>query len=148
MFVQVSDLKAMAIYGKTPVLKKITLMFLAVRLNQKSMADIIRKFLEADKDENGIICKEEFNLIFQQATGQPIPYQATNILFEMIDTNVNGLIEFSELKASMLKTTIFLQQDNLRKTFSFFDKDKSGYITIDELKCVFETHEDIFNIFE
>jgi hypothetical protein len=54
----------MAIYGKTPVLKKITLMFLAVRLNQKSMADIIRKFLEADKDENGIICKEEFNLIF------------------------------------------------------------------------------------
>jgi Ca2+-binding EF-hand superfamily protein len=66
----------------------------------------------------------------------------------MIDTNVNGLIEFSELKASMLKTTIFLQQDNLRKTFSFFDKDKSGYITIDELKCVFETHEDIFNIFE
>ena len=31
--VQMRDLKAMAIYGKTPVLKKITLMFMAVRLD-------------------------------------------------------------------------------------------------------------------
>ena len=31
--VQVSDLKAMAVYGKTTILKKITLMFMAVRLD-------------------------------------------------------------------------------------------------------------------
>ena len=31
--VQVRDLKAMAVYGKTPILKKITLMYLAVRLD-------------------------------------------------------------------------------------------------------------------
>lgn len=32
-FVEIRDLKCMAVYGKTPVLKKITLMYLAVRLD-------------------------------------------------------------------------------------------------------------------
>ena len=67
--VQVNDLKAMAVYGKTSILKKITLMFMAVRLDQSAMAEIKVKFTEADKDENGIINVEEFNLIFQHATG-------------------------------------------------------------------------------
>jgi len=73
--VQVNDLKAMAVYGKTSILKKITLMFMAVRLDQSAMAEIKVKFTEADKDENGIINVEEFNLIFQHATGnQSIPF--------------------------------------------------------------------------
>ena len=43
-FVEVRDLKAMAVYGKTPVLKKITLMYLAVRLDQNSCPEIKDKF--------------------------------------------------------------------------------------------------------
>lgn len=54
----------MAIYGKTPVLKKITLMFLAVRLDKKSLEDIRNKFTAADRDENGLISQGEFNGIF------------------------------------------------------------------------------------
>lgn len=65
--VKMSDLKAMAIYGKTPVLKKITLMFIAARLDQVGIEDIQRKFRGADKDENGLISQEEFNLIFREA---------------------------------------------------------------------------------
>ena len=63
-FVEIRDLKAMAVYGKTPVLKKITLMFLAVRLDQNSCPEIKDKFEQADKDDNGLISMEEFNLIF------------------------------------------------------------------------------------
>ena len=35
-FVEMKDLKAMAVYGKTPVLRKITQMFMAVRLDHNS----------------------------------------------------------------------------------------------------------------
>jgi len=34
----------MAVYGKIPILKKITLMFLAVTANGTSMAELKRKF--------------------------------------------------------------------------------------------------------
>lgn len=53
--VKMMDLKAMAVYGKTPVLMKITLMFMAVRLNHSSLEEIRRKFCLADKDQNGLI---------------------------------------------------------------------------------------------
>lgn len=88
-------------------------------------------------------------MVFEEACGTgPIPVTATNMLFEMIDTNRNGQIEFSEFKAAILRTTMFLQENQLRKAFKFFDKDNSGFISKLELKCVFETHEDLFNMFE
>ena len=58
------DLKAMAVYGKTPILKKITLMFLAVRLSPNSLPEIKKKFEAADKDDDGLIDPQEFNLLF------------------------------------------------------------------------------------
>ncbi len=61
MLVGIADLKAMAVYGKKPVLKKLTLMYLAVRLDDTSCKEIEQKFKEADRDENGIISPDEFN---------------------------------------------------------------------------------------
>ena len=65
----------------------------------------------------------------------------------MLDTNHNGQIEFSEFKAAMLRTSIYLQQEQINKVFQFFDKDQNGTITQGELKCVFETNPDLFNMF-
>ena len=67
--VEVRDLKAMAIYGKTPVLKKITQMYLAVRLTQQSCSELKQKFDLADRDGNGTISPAELNRIFVEATG-------------------------------------------------------------------------------
>lgn len=42
--VKVEDLKSMAVYGKIPVLKKITMMYLAVRLDARSAETLKGKF--------------------------------------------------------------------------------------------------------
>lgn len=42
------DLKRMAAYGKTPTLKKLTLMFSAMRLEEATVLEIKQKFEEAD----------------------------------------------------------------------------------------------------
>ena len=65
----------------------------------------------------------------------------------MLDTDANGTIEFSEFKAAMLRTTIYLQADHLRKAFKYFDRDNSGFITPEELTSVFHSHSDLFNMF-
>mmetsp|Transcript_37980 Transcript_37980/g.46355 ORF Transcript_37980/g.46355 Transcript_37980/m.46355 type:complete len:116 (-) Transcript_37980:749-1096(-) len=72
----------------------------------------------------------------------------TKMLFEMMDTNKNGSIDFSEFKAALLRTSVYLNNAHLLKAFQFFDKDRSGYITKRELQSVFETFEDLFNMFE
>lgn len=90
-FVNVSDLKAMAVYGKKPILKKLTLMYMAVRLDDSQCKEIEKKFTTADRDENGLISQDEFNLIFQQATGDlQVPMRSTNMMFDVMDTNNNN----------------------------------------------------------
>lgn len=44
MLVKVEDLKSMAVYGKIPVLKKITMMYLSVRLDASSSLVLKQKF--------------------------------------------------------------------------------------------------------
>ena len=66
----------------------------------------------------------------------------------MLDTNNNNQIEFSEFKAAMLKTTLYLQGPSLRKAFKFFDRDNSGNISKQELMAVFETFADLLSMFE
>jgi Ca2+-binding EF-hand superfamily protein len=76
-----------------------------------------------------------------------MPMHSTALLFDMLDTNDNDTIEFSEFKAAMLKTMMYVNNEHLVKAFRYFDKDKSGYITAPELWSVFESFEDLFNIF-
>lgn len=121
-------------------------MYLAVRLNIETMEEINRKFQELDIDENGILSEEELNQVFNTAMDSEIPVQATSVLFDFMDTNRNGRIEFSEFKACMISTMFYLNEGLLRKAFAFFDRDASGLITRDELHRVFVTYEDVFNM--
>mmetsp|Transcript_47787 Transcript_47787/g.63128 ORF Transcript_47787/g.63128 Transcript_47787/m.63128 type:complete len:199 (+) Transcript_47787:929-1525(+) len=133
-FVGINDLKCMSIYGKSAILKKLTLMFLAVRLDDSQCSEIKRKFESCDKDDNGQISHEEFNTIFAKCTGfDDVPLSSTRMLFDMMDTNRNGSIDFSEFKAALLRTTVYMNHAPLRKAFHFFDKDNSGFITKNEL---------------
>lgn len=75
----------------------------------------------------------EFNDYFAAATGDVVPKHCTDQLFETLDSNQNGKIDFSEFKAAMLRTTLYLQSVNLRKAFQFFDRDNSGTISKKEL---------------
>jgi calcium-dependent protein kinase len=49
------------------------------------------------------------------------------------DTDKNGTIEYGEFLAATLHMNKLDREENLVSAFSFFDKDGSGFITIDEL---------------
>ena len=62
-----------------------------------------------------------------------MPERATNMLFQTVDTNENGVIDYSEFKACVLRSQVYLHEDLLKKAFNFFDRDKNGYLGIHEL---------------
>jgi Ca2+-binding EF-hand superfamily protein len=49
------------------------------------------------------------------------------------DIDKNGTIEYGEFLAATLHMNKLEREENLVSAFSFFDKDGSGFITIDEL---------------
>lgn len=55
-----------------------------------------------------------------------------------LDKDCNGVIDYSEFITAAVNKTLLLSQENLRKAFNMIDLDKSGYITIDELRNAFE----------
>ena len=77
-----------------------------------------------------------------------MPLKCTNALFDIVDTNGNGRIDFSEFKASAMSSQVYLNESCLRKAFNFFDKNKNGSIEWFELKAVFENMDDVVNIFD
>ena len=66
-------------------------------------------------------------------------------LIYMLDTNNNGYIDYTEFLAGCMKSKIYLKEDYLKMTFAYFDKDKSGFITREELRKVLKS-EDGLNI--
>ncbi|KAL0326312.1 UNVERIFIED_CONTAM: Calcium-dependent protein kinase SK5 [Sesamum radiatum] len=58
---------------------------------------------------------------------------AAFILFQA-DIDNNGTIDYGEFLAATLHLNKMEREENLHAAFSFFDKDGSGYITIDELQ--------------
>jgi calcium-dependent protein kinase len=57
-------------------------------------------------------------------------------LIYMLDTNNNGYIDYTEFLAGCMKSKIYLKEDHLKIAFSYFDKDKSGFITRDEIRKI------------
>ena len=52
----------------------------------------------------------------------------------VIDSNQNGLIDYTEFIAACLHSYNYLQENHLRSAFAYFDQDNSGTISADELR--------------
>ena len=77
-----------------------------------------------------------------------MPVKSTNMLFQTVDTNENGVIDYSEFKAAVLRSQVYLHEEVLQKAFNFFDRDKNGYLSINELQAVFKNFDDLVSMFE
>ena len=55
-------------------------------------------------------------------------------LFEKMDFNNNGTIDYSEFLITYLDPAKVINEERLKEVFNMFDIDKSGAITVDEIK--------------
>ena len=53
---------------------------------------------------------------------------------EVMDSNQNGYIDYTEFIAACLQSYNYLKESHLKTAFSYFDKDNSGTISLEELK--------------
>ena len=114
-------------------MKKMSLMYIASRLDENEINNLKKVFSAFDKSKDGQISYEELRQGLIQLKSNRITEQDIYFLFQALDVDRNGNIAYTEFIAATLQRANYLRNDRLLEAFLNFDKDKSGKITKEEL---------------
>ncbi|XP_052202354.1 calcium-dependent protein kinase 11-like isoform X1 [Diospyros lotus] len=114
-------------------LKKMALRVIAERLSEEEIGGLKQLFKMIDTDNSGTITFEELKAGLKRV-GSNLMESEIKDLMNAADIDNSGTIDYGEFIAATLHLNKIEREENLVAAFSFFDKDASGYITIDELQ--------------
>ena len=120
-------------YVKGSEIKKISLLFIASRLDENEINNLKLSFEAFDKCKDGQISFDELKQGLLQLKSNKLNENEAKELFEMIDADKNGKIDYTEFLASTIQKKNYLKNERLFETFCMFDKDNSGTITKEEI---------------
>ena len=113
--------------------KKMSLLFIATRLNENEIENLRKVFVAFDKKKDGQITFEELKKGLIQLKSNKFTDNEAKKLFDKIDVDKNGKIDYTEFLAATIQKVNYLKNEKLYETFSMFDKDNDGLITKTEL---------------
>jgi calcium-dependent protein kinase len=108
-------------------------------MQMSQVHEAIKLFNKIDINGDGQISKEElYNGLknFLELSGKELKNQV-DIIFNNIDTNHNGFIEYEEFIRAAVDQNYFLSTNYLKFAFDYFDRDKNGSISFDEIEEIF-----------
>ncbi|KAK3599649.1 hypothetical protein CHS0354_029110 [Potamilus streckersoni] len=106
-------------------------------LTEEQVEEFREAFRLFDPDGDGTITSLELGMVMRVIGQNPTEAELQDMINE-VDQDGNGTIEFEEFVA-MMATRAKQQEDSddiMQKTFSVFDRDKTGYITSNNLRTV------------
>ncbi|XP_009357911.1 calcium-dependent protein kinase SK5-like [Pyrus x bretschneideri] len=113
-------------------LKKMALRVIAERLSEEEIGGLRELFKMIDADGSGSITFDELKEGLRKV-GSELMESEIKDLMEAADIDNSGTIDYGEFLAATVHLNKLEREENLLSAFSFFDKDGSGFITIDEL---------------
>ncbi|EFJ33946.1 calcium dependent protein kinase 5 [Selaginella moellendorffii] len=120
-------------------IKKIALRVIAERCTEDEIAGLKEMFKMMDADNSGAITFDELKAGLQRV-GSNLKESEIHALMDAADLDKNGTIDYTEFITATLHLNKIEREENLFAAFSYFDRDSSGYITIDELQSACKEH--------
>ncbi|KAM3750694.1 hypothetical protein ACB098_04G054200 [Castanea mollissima] len=114
-------------------LKKMALRVVAERLSEEEIGDLKELFKTIDNDNSGTITLDELRDGLKRVTSELIVSEI-NDLMDAADFDNSGTIDYGEFLAITMHWNKLEREETVLSAFFIFDKDGSGYITIDELQ--------------
>ncbi|KAL1814116.1 hypothetical protein ACET3Z_024181 [Daucus carota] len=114
-------------------LKKMALRVIAEKLSEEEIGGLKELFKMIDTDNSGTITFDELKEGLKRV-GSELMESEIQHLMDAADIDNSGTIDYGEFLAATVHLNKLEREENLVSAFSFFDKDGSGYITIDELQ--------------
>jgi len=127
------DIENLKKYTGENKLKKAVLTFIASRLNDDEVKNLTKIFETLDENKDGTLTLNEVKNGLEKLNNKDIGIDVKG-LFESIDTDNSGRIDYTEFLAATINQKEYLRQERLNEAFMMLDKDGSGKITKDEIK--------------
>ncbi|XP_022720914.1 calcium-dependent protein kinase 3-like isoform X2 [Durio zibethinus] len=114
-------------------LKKVALKVIAENLSEEEIIGLKEMFKSMDTDNSGTITFEELKAGLPRL-GTKLSESEVRQLMEAADVNGNGTIDYIEFITATMHLNRMEREEHLYTAFQHFDKDNSGYITMEELE--------------
>ncbi|KAL8170878.1 hypothetical protein V2J09_022682 [Rumex salicifolius] len=113
--------------------KKVALRVIAGCLSEEEIMGLKKMFKAIDSDNSGTITVEELRQGLQKQ-GTKLSETEVQQLMEAADADGNGAMDYEEFITATMQLNRMNREEHLYTAFHYFDKDNSGYITIEELE--------------
>jgi len=131
-------------FHKNNVFRTATLSFISSHMTTKEeREELARAFKQLDKNGDGRLSKDEIHEGYLEIYGKLISEKEVNEMFDSVDTDQSGYIEYSEFVLASINSKNLLKTERLEAAFKMFDKDNSGNITPAEIKTVLSADSNI-----
>ena len=129
-------------YKQSNIFQETAITYLIHNAGLDEVTDAYKLFNKFDEDGNGKISLIEFYNGLCKVSGNKLKKEEITEVFYNIDSNRNNYIEQEEFVKAAIDKKIFLSEKMLKFAFNFFDKDKNGSITIEEIIEIFKDGTD------
>ncbi|KAJ4897756.1 Calcium-dependent protein kinase 9 [Raphanus sativus] len=120
-------------------LKQLALKVIAENINTEEIQGLKAMFANIDTDNSGTITYEELKEGLAKL-GSKLTEAEVKQLMDAADVDGNGSMDYIEFITATMHRHRLESDENLYKAFQHFDKDGSGYITIDELEVALKEY--------
>nr|VDC94062.1 unnamed protein product [Brassica oleracea] len=123
-------------------LKKLALKVIAENINTEEIQGLKAMFANIDTDNSGTITYEELKEGLAKLGSKLTEAEVKQLMdaVSLADVDGNGSIDYIEFITATMHRHRLESDENLYKAFQHFDKDGSGYITIDELEVALKEY--------
>ncbi|KAJ4725097.1 putative Calcium-dependent protein kinase [Melia azedarach] len=120
-------------------LKKLALKVIAENLSTEEIQGLKQMFTNIDTDKSGTITYDELKAGLARL-GSKLTEAEVQQLMEAADVDGNGTIDYIEFITATMHRHKIERDEHLYKAFQYFDKDNSGFITVDELEIAMKEY--------
>lgn len=122
-------------FNSTRKLRQAFLSYISSQLmNKEQEKEISQTFQKLDKNGDGRLSREELVEAYSETMSLAEAESIVTHILSQVDADGNGYIDYSEFLMASANQQSLVSKSNLEAAFSAFDKDKSGTISIAELR--------------
>ena len=101
-------------------------------------------FMSFDRNNDGLLSRDELIEGYTSIYGTPERAEMeVDRILSQVDTNNNGLIDYSEFLVANTRIDDYLSTEKLRAAFTLFDADGNDRITVEEIQYMLGCSEDM-----